>query len=179
MGTDDAQQLPPRHFCVLFMPILEYLRRSTIVARPSLAIAQYLAVHRPHGVGVSKSKKLGMAAKMPQTAPTTSPISILLSQPKTPRSAAASRPSSRSTTPIPRSFDKPANDHTISFRPRLSQKEHPPDCPPLRVRWFYAVDVCFLIPLEGRRAKLVLLTAPQLFGEFSIFRFPKAQHFLQ
>lgn len=151
MGPDDAQQLPPRHLCVLFMPILEYLRRSTIVTRPSLAIAQYLAVHRPRGV--SKPKKLGMAAKMPQTAPNSSPTSILLSQPKAPRSAAASRPSSRSTTPIPRSFDKPANDHTISFRPRLSQKEHPPDCPPLRVRWYYAVDVCFFYSLRGEEGE--------------------------
>lgn len=104
-------------------------------------IVRYFAVHRPNSV--SKSHKLGgMVAKMPQIAPTTP------SQPKAPRSAAASRPSSRSTTPIPHSFDKPANDHTISFRPRLSQKEHPPDCPPLRVRWFYAVDVCSFIPLE-------------------------------
>jgi hypothetical protein len=31
-------------------------------------------------------------------------------------------------------------DHTISHRHRLSLRHYPPDCPPLRVRWFYAVD---------------------------------------
>lgn len=107
-------------------------------------IARYFAVHGH--LCVSRFNKLGMASKMPQPAPATSTSSTSLSQPKAPRSVTASRPSSRSTTPIPRSFDKPANDHTISFRPRLSQKEHPPDCPPLRVRWFYAVDVCSSTP---------------------------------
>ena len=72
--------------------------------------------------------KLVMAGRMP-------------SQPRAPKSATNSGPSSRSATPKPYSFDKPANDHTISFRPRLSQKEYPPDCPPLNVRWYYAVDV--------------------------------------
>ncbi|RPB29617.1 DDHD-domain-containing protein [Terfezia boudieri ATCC MYA-4762] len=62
-------------------------------------------------------------------------------QPRAPKSATNSAPSSRSATPKPYSFDKPANDHTISFRPRMSQKEYPPDCPPLNVRWYYAVDV--------------------------------------
>ena len=69
--------------------------------------------------------KLVMAGKMP-------------SQPRAPTNSA---PSSRSATPKPYIFDKPANDHTISFRPRLSQKEYPSDCPPLNVRWYYAVDV--------------------------------------
>ncbi|KAI5776172.1 DDHD domain-containing protein [Geopyxis carbonaria] len=35
---------------------------------------------------------------------------------------------------------RPTNDHTLSFRHRLSQREYPPDCPLLNVRWYYAVD---------------------------------------
>ncbi|KAJ5668812.1 hypothetical protein N7462_009882 [Penicillium macrosclerotiorum] len=31
-------------------------------------------------------------------------------------------------------------DHTVSNRHRLSLHHYPPDCPPLRVRWYYAVD---------------------------------------
>ncbi|KKK23247.1 hypothetical protein AOCH_001193 [Aspergillus ochraceoroseus] len=31
-------------------------------------------------------------------------------------------------------------DHTVSHRQRLSLRYYPKDCPPLRVRWFYAVD---------------------------------------
>ncbi|KAL4869955.1 hypothetical protein BDV12DRAFT_184745 [Aspergillus spectabilis] len=31
-------------------------------------------------------------------------------------------------------------DHTISYRQRLSLRHYPPDCPPPKVRWFYAVD---------------------------------------
>ncbi|KAA8893513.1 DDHD domain-containing protein [Sphaerosporella brunnea] len=53
-----------------------------------------------------------------------------------PRPAGAS---SRPTTPLPP--HGPTNDHSLSFRHRLSQREYPPDCPPLNVRWFYAVDV--------------------------------------
>ncbi|KAF8464392.1 DDHD domain-containing protein [Kalaharituber pfeilii] len=60
---------------------------------------------------------------------------------RAPRSAPNSVQSSRAPTPKPYNFDKPANDHTVPLRPRLSQKEYPPDCPPLNVRWFYAVDV--------------------------------------
>jgi hypothetical protein len=33
-------------------------------------------------------------------------------------------------------------DHVVSHRHRLSLREYPPDCPPLKARWFYAVDVC-------------------------------------
>lgn len=56
------------------------------------------------------------------------------------RTRERSSPSSRSTTPRPP--QQAANDHTVStFRHRLSQKEYPPDCPPLQVRWYYAVDV--------------------------------------
>ncbi|KAL3456318.1 DDHD domain-containing protein [Aspergillus heterothallicus] len=31
-------------------------------------------------------------------------------------------------------------DHTVSHRHRLSLRQYPLDCPPLKVRWFYAVD---------------------------------------
>lgn len=59
-------------------------------------------------------------------------------------------PVSRSTTPRPPNPQAPTNDHTLSsFRHRLSQREYPPDCPPLNVRWFYAVDVRVNSPLRA------------------------------
>ena len=33
-----------------------------------------------------------------------------------------------------------ANDHSTSLRPSPSLRRYPRDCPPLRTRWFYAVD---------------------------------------
>lgn len=68
-------------------------------------------------------------------------------------------PVSRSTTPRPPNPSQPpppppqapTNDHTLSpFRHRLSQREYPPDCPPLSVRWFYAVDVGVDPPPKAR-----------------------------
>ena len=32
-------------------------------------------------------------------------------------------------------------DHRVSHRHRLSQRNYPEDCPPLTIKWFYAVDV--------------------------------------
>ncbi|CAI7601195.1 unnamed protein product [Penicillium crustosum] len=55
----------------------------------------------------------------------------------------------RSTTPTPQPGDhqKPdvlqrsqGEDHTVTHMHRLSLRRYPPDCPPLKVRWFYAVD---------------------------------------
>ncbi|KAL2421615.1 putative phospholipase C20G8.02, mitochondrial [Exophiala dermatitidis] len=60
---------------------------------------------------------------------------------------------SRSSTPPPKSpLQKPKEDppalrqstgldHTISLRPSPSLRKYPKDCPPLKPRWFYAVDV--------------------------------------
>lgn len=31
-------------------------------------------------------------------------------------------------------------DHTVTHRHKLGQRHYPSDCPPLKVRWFYAVD---------------------------------------
>ncbi|KIX03643.1 uncharacterized protein Z518_07196 [Rhinocladiella mackenziei CBS 650.93] len=62
-------------------------------------------------------------------------------------------PWSRSSTPPPKSpLQKPKEDppalkqssgldHTISLRPSPSLRRYPKDCPPLKTRWFYAVDV--------------------------------------
>jgi hypothetical protein len=61
--------------------------------------------------------------------------------------------SSRSSTPKPTSTsaagpaeasglkNQHGGDHTTHHW-GLSRKDYPPDCPPLRPRWFYAVDVC-------------------------------------
>lgn len=48
--------------------------------------------------------------------------------------------------PSPGSVAQPqqGGDHRISHRHRLSPKSYPEDCPPLNIRWFYAVDVWFL-----------------------------------
>jgi len=58
---------------------------------------------------------------------------------------------SRSSTPPPKSPSyalkedglRPSSgvDHTISLRPSPSLRRYPKDCPPLKPRWFYAVDV--------------------------------------
>lgn len=55
----------------------------------------------------------------------------------------------RSSTPQP-SDRTPGNpdvlqrsqgeDHTVTHRHKLSLRHYPPDCPPLKARWFYAVD---------------------------------------
>ena len=57
----------------------------------------------------------------------------------------------RATTPAPRSPRQPpkedtlkpapAMDHSISLRPSPSLRHYPRDCPPLKARWYYAVDV--------------------------------------
>jgi hypothetical protein len=53
----------------------------------------------------------------------------------------------RSSTPQPDRSRGPdilhrsqGEDHTVTHRHRLSQRHYPSDCPPLKVRWFYAVD---------------------------------------
>ncbi|OOF92288.1 hypothetical protein ASPCADRAFT_55385 [Aspergillus carbonarius ITEM 5010] len=53
---------------------------------------------------------------------------------------------SRSTSPQPVNDTKDVlqrsrgEDHTVTHRHGLSLRRYPKDCPPLRVRWFYAVD---------------------------------------
>ncbi|KAJ5447843.1 hypothetical protein N7445_002664 [Penicillium cf. griseofulvum] len=53
----------------------------------------------------------------------------------------------RRSTPPPGDHQKPdvlqrsqGEDHTVTHMHRLSMRRYPPDCPPLKVRWFYAVD---------------------------------------
>lgn len=56
---------------------------------------------------------------------------------------------SRSSTPVPKepSHPPPPNpgssggDHSINLVYGLSARKYPPDCPPLKVKWFHAVDV--------------------------------------
>ena len=59
---------------------------------------------------------------------------------------------SRSTTPQPKAAHpetpKPealrqssGEDHAVGLTPSLSFKRYPKDCPPLKARWYYAVDV--------------------------------------
>ncbi|KAF7170463.1 hypothetical protein CNMCM5623_002907 [Aspergillus felis] len=60
-------------------------------------------------------------------------------------------------------------DHTITNRHRLSLRHYPPDCPPLRVRWFYAVDSPKRkLPLsEHQKEEPKPLPAPKKFVPFS------------
>lgn len=59
-------------------------------------------------------------------------------------------PWSRTNTPPPKSPRqapvkeeplKPSSDHAISTRPVPNLRRYPKDCPPLKARWYYAVDV--------------------------------------
>ncbi|PGH04758.1 hypothetical protein AJ79_06979 [Helicocarpus griseus UAMH5409] len=65
---------------------------------------------------------------------------------------ASPRSISRSATPQPRGSETPESskpglqrsqgrDHTVSHIHRISASRYPKDCPPLKTRWFYAVDV--------------------------------------
>jgi DDHD domain len=70
---------------------------------------------------------------------------------------------SRATTPKPKeeSVDtkrkeehlrrSSGHDHTHSSRPLPSPRRYPPDCPPLKARWFYAVDVPKRKPLPAEQ----------------------------
>lgn len=55
-------------------------------------------------------------------------------------------------------------DHSISLRPSPSLRRYPKDCPPLKTRWFYAVDVPKRKPFAPDSAKL---PPPKKFVAFS------------
>ena len=46
------------------------------------------------------------------------------------------------------------SDHRVSHRKRLSIRDYPEDCPPLNVRWFYAVDVRWMAYLGSLTEQL-------------------------
>ncbi|OGE54690.1 hypothetical protein PENARI_c005G08089 [Penicillium arizonense] len=80
----------------------------------------------------------------------------------------------RSTTPQP---DRQGSevlqrsqgeDHTVTHRHRLSLRRYPPDCPPLKVRWFYAVDSPKRKPslLEQKKTDQKPLPLPKKFIPF-------------
>jgi hypothetical protein len=80
----------------------------------------------------------------------------------------------RSATPQP--GDQPkldtlqrsqGEDHTV-HRHRLSVRRYPPDCPPLKVRWFYAVDSPKRKPslLEQKKADQKPIPSPKKFIPF-------------
>jgi hypothetical protein len=55
-------------------------------------------------------------------------------------------------------------DHSISLRPSPFLRRYPKDCPPLKTRWFYAVDVPKRKPFAPDSAKL---PAPKKLVPFS------------
>jgi hypothetical protein len=81
----------------------------------------------------------------------------------------------RSVTPQPADPPKPdalqrsqGEDHTVTHRHRLSMRRYPSDCPPLKVRWFYAVDSPKRKPslLEQKKADQKPLPLPKKFIPF-------------
>ena len=81
----------------------------------------------------------------------------------------------RSVTPQPSDPPKPdvlqrsqGEDHTVTHRHRLSMRRYPPDCPALKVRWFYAVDSPKRKPslLEQKKAEQKPLPSPKKFIPF-------------
>ncbi|KAL2001433.1 hypothetical protein VTN02DRAFT_1769 [Thermoascus thermophilus] len=87
---------------------------------------------------------------------------------------------SRSTTPQPGAADpvdrrdvlqrSRGEDHTITRRHRLSLRHYPKDCPPLRPRWFYAVDTPKSKPAltDGKKDSSKPLPPPKKFVPFSV-----------
>lgn len=80
----------------------------------------------------------------------------------------------RSVTPQPGDHKKPnvlqrsqGEDHTV-HRHRLSSRRYPSDCPPLKVRWFYAVDSPKRKPslLEQKKSDQKPLPPPKKFIPF-------------
>jgi hypothetical protein len=55
-------------------------------------------------------------------------------------------------------------DHSVSLKPSPSLRRYPKDCPPLKPRWFYAVDVPKRKSLSPDSAKL---PPPKKFVPFS------------
>ena len=91
-------------------------------------------------------------------------------------------PWSRSNTPPPKSPRQlpkadaftPSRgvDHSISLRPSPSLRRYPKDCPPLKTRWYYAVDVPKRKPIApeqpvAKEEKLKPPPAPKKFVAFS------------
>jgi hypothetical protein len=88
---------------------------------------------------------------------------------------------SRSTTPPPKSPLQPSKDenlkqipaiadHSISLRPSPSLRRYPRDCPSLRAKWFYAVDVPKRKPFSPEQQpddKTKPLPVPKKFVPFS------------
>lgn len=58
-------------------------------------------------------------------------------------------------------------DHIVTRRHRLSQRFYPKDCPPLKVRWFYAVDSPKRKPTVSDHEKKKPLPPPKKFVPFS------------
>ncbi|KAJ5102882.1 hypothetical protein N7532_003411 [Penicillium argentinense] len=82
----------------------------------------------------------------------------------------------RSSTPQP--ADRPPSDvlqrsqgedHTVTHRHKLGQRHYPSDCPPLRVRWYYAVDSPKRKPTlnDQKKADQKPLPIPKKFIPFS------------
>ncbi|KAJ5919006.1 hypothetical protein N7466_009949 [Penicillium verhagenii] len=61
-------------------------------------------------------------------------------------------------------------DHTVTHRHRPSLRHYPPDCPPLKVRWFYAVDSPKRKPvlLDPKKADQKPPPPPKKFIPFSL-----------
>jgi len=84
----------------------------------------------------------------------------------TPRSSTPQPDRSRGPDVLQRSQGE---DHTVTHRHRLSLRHYPSDCPPLKVRWFYAVDSPKRkpAPIDQKKPDQKPLPPPKKFIPFS------------
>ncbi|KAL8927390.1 MAG: hypothetical protein Q9172_001388 [Xanthocarpia lactea] len=63
---------------------------------------------------------------------------------------------------------QPGADHSLKSRFRFTPRHYPPDCPPVQIKWYYAVDVPKRKPLPLEQPpKGALVTTPKKYVAFS------------
>ena len=70
--------------------------------------------------------------------------------------------------PEPLLKEQKGADHVVSHRLRLSLKEYPRDCPPLRPQWFHAVDSPKRRPNPAGKIEEKNLPTPRKYASFSV-----------
>ncbi|KAK5169160.1 uncharacterized protein LTR77_006469 [Saxophila tyrrhenica] len=70
--------------------------------------------------------------------------------------------------PEPLVQQQPGTDHRVRHRHRLSLRNYPRDCPPLRPQWFHAVDSPKRRPNPAGKTDEKLLPAPKKYAAFSV-----------
>lgn len=143
--------------CPKFVPLLPSAS-STLASPKSPLVATLRRVVVRHEERVSTRSRFSLGASRAWQYRINDNMATVPGDKKTERSTWASAVDSinpwsvsRSSTPVPKEpmpspTPKPANsggDHSINPIYGLSVRRYPPDCPPLKVQWFHAVDVGF------------------------------------